>query len=111
MPPWERAVDSISLGLHKHDSTRGKVDPGDLPTRQGYTSPWIPALQGPGQRRPVGPPERMAFDNSGDEVCVTHLSFDGRVCKMTQMLDNSRGQLGQQGENLVADAGPQKSGV
>jgi hypothetical protein len=89
MPPCDRAVDSISPALDKHDSARGKVDRGDLAAGQWDASRAISISQGAAQFRPLRPAELLAVQNFGDRASVGRLELAHGVRKLTKMLDNS----------------------
>ena len=91
MPSGDGGVDSISPGLHNHDSTGGKVDTCNLSAGNGHARPTISGPQGASEARALRSAESDPFEKCG------HIAFRCRtergrgVGQGAQMLDNSRG--------------------
>src|SRR5260221_8281009 len=111
MPPCDRAVDSISPALDKHDSARGKVDRGDLAAGQWDASRAISVSQGARQFRPLRPAEPLAVYDLRYRASIGRPKLAHGVRKVTKMLDNSGRNLLEKREQLVANAGAQKPRV
>src|SRR5690242_15024744 len=50
-----------SLPRHKHDLTRGKVDPRDLSAREGYASARIARFEGLGEQKALRPSQLLTM--------------------------------------------------
>src|SRR6266498_3419740 len=111
MPPWDRAVDSISSSLDKHDCSRRKVDTGNLSSCEGDADSSVSLGQGARQRGALRPAERVTLEEERDRLGARGGLRGARVCKLTQMLDNSRGELGEQRQDLATHTRPQKTGI
>src|SRR5215471_2896175 len=107
MPPRDRGVDSISSGLDKHDFTRGKVDRGNLPAGQWNARSAVSMGEGAGELGPLGSPESMTIDHIGYGGIARKMRISCRIRKVTEMLDNSGRELGEQRQKLAAHAGAQ----
>src|SRR5712675_2026792 len=111
MPPCDRAVDSISPALDKHDSARGKVDGGDLAAGQWDASRAISVSQGTGQFRPLRPAEPLAVYDLWYRTSIRRPELAHGIRKVTKMLDNSGRNLLEKRKQLVPNTGAQKPRV
>jgi hypothetical protein len=90
MPSGDRGVDSISSGLHNHDSTGGKVDSCNLSTGNRDARPTISRRQGASEARALRPTERNPFEKCGHIAVAALIDPRDGVGQGAQMLDNSR---------------------
>ena len=95
MPSGEKGVDSISPGLHNHDSTGGKVDTCNLSARNGHACTTISRGQGEGEARALRSTEGDPFEKRRHIAFAAPIRASterrGGVGQRAQMLDNSRG--------------------
>ncbi len=91
MPSADGSVDSISPGLHNHDSTGGQVDTCNLSARKGHARATISGRKGASEARALRSAQGNPFQHNGHIALRFRTERDRGIGHGAQMLDNSRG--------------------